>query len=271
LKRALRTSWPAGDFFRSLEGHSRTLAHHSGGPPPGRAPSRRELGEGGHRPPCGTRLRGSLYGRTLGTQAAARKLRGGVYPLGRLRGLTVLIHAFDMRGSALAGPVPRPLHDFESSARRTDQNPSVVVRRERDRHVVLGRDPVAQLGHVHSVPRIHNVETSIGCGGAGRSTGSSGCDKRSLPEGRRCPNRRLRRGVLAGCVGIQTPPQAGVFFVGNAPSTHSSSCFSPMTAHSSKCGRKHQNERRRWQSEIDAGRGVCATCGGPIDRQTTGH
>jgi len=79
----------------------------------------------------------------------------------RLRPFTVLIHAFDMRGSALAGPVPRPLHDFESSARRTGQNPSVVVRRERDRHVVLGRDPVTQLGHVHSVPRIHNVETSM--------------------------------------------------------------------------------------------------------------
>ena len=78
-----------------------------------------------------------------------------------LRRLTVLIHVFDMRGSALAGPAPRPLHDFESSARRTGQVPSVVVRRERDRHVVLGPDPVAQLRHVHRVPQIHNVETSV--------------------------------------------------------------------------------------------------------------
>ena len=86
---------------------------------------------------------------------------------GRLRLLTVLIHVFDMRGSALAGPAPRLLHDFESSARRTGQDPSVVVRRERDRHVVLGRDPVAQLRHVHRVPRIHKVETSPTTGSAG--------------------------------------------------------------------------------------------------------
>jgi hypothetical protein len=39
-----------------------------------------------------------------------------------------------------------------------------------------------------------------------------------------------------------------------------------MTADSSKYGRKHLNERRRWKSEIDAGRGVCAICGGPIVR-----
>ena len=43
-------------------------------------------------------------------------------------------------------------------------------------------------------------------------------------------------------------------------------CFSPMKADSSKYGRKHQIERRRWQSEIAAGRGVCAICGRPIVR-----
>ena len=79
----------------------------------------------------------------------------------RLRRLTDLIHVFDMRGSAVARPAPRPLHDFESSARRTGQDPSVVVRREGDRYVVLGRDPVAQLRHIYRVPQIHNVETSV--------------------------------------------------------------------------------------------------------------
>jgi len=58
-----------------------------------------------------------------------------------------------------------------------------------------------------------------------------------------------------------------VFWSRCATSTHSLSCFSPMKADSSKYGRKHQNERRRWQSEIDAGRGVCAICGRPIARR----
>jgi hypothetical protein len=49
--------------------------------------------------------------------------------------------------------------------------------------------------------------------------------------------------------------------------THSLWCFSPMKADSSKYGRTHQNERRRWQSEVDAGRGACAICGRPIDRR----
>ena len=81
--------------------------------------------------------------------------------VGRLRRPTDLIHVFDMRGSAVAGRAPRPLHDFESSARRTGQDPSVLVRREGDRHVVLGRDPVAQLRHIYRVPQVHTVETSV--------------------------------------------------------------------------------------------------------------
>ena len=80
---------------------------------------------------------------------------------GRLRRLIDLIHVFDMRGSAVAGRAPRPLHDFESSARRTGQDPAVLVRREGDRYVVLGRDPVAQLRHIYRVPQVHSVETSV--------------------------------------------------------------------------------------------------------------
>jgi hypothetical protein len=33
-----------------------------------------------------------------------------------------------------------------------------------------------------------------------------------------------------------------------------------MKPYSAKYGRKDQIERRRWQSEIDAGRGVCVIC-----------
>ena len=127
-----------------------------------------------------------------------------------------------MRGSALAGPAPRPLHDFESSARGTGQDPSGVVRRERDRHVVLGRDRVARLRHLYGVPRIHNVETSIGCGGAGRSTGSSDCDKRSLPEGRRCPNRRLRPRSIGWDAGISNSATSRFVCAGNTASTRPS-------------------------------------------------
>ena len=73
-----------------------------------------------------------------------------------------LIHVFAI--ARLGGRWPcskTALHDFESSARRTGQDPSVVVRREGDRYVVLGRDPVAQLRHIYRVPQIHNVETSV--------------------------------------------------------------------------------------------------------------
>ena len=76
---------------------------------------------------------------------------------GRLRRLPVLIHVFDMRGTALSRPAPRPPLDFELAARRTSQDPSLVVRRERDRHVVLCRDPVALLRHVHMVPVFWNA------------------------------------------------------------------------------------------------------------------
>ena len=31
------------------------------------------------------------------------------------------------------------------------------------------------------------------------------------------------------------------------------------------------DERRRWQSEIDAGRAVCAICGRPMSETPTGH
>jgi hypothetical protein len=121
-------------------------------------PTQRHAGAGTGAPTAMSRLRKKY--RSFPPNRLRRHSRVG----GRLRRLTVLIHPFDMRGSALTGPAPRPLHDFESSARRTGQDPSVVVRRERDRHVVLGRDPVAQLRHVHRVPRIHNVETSDGNG-----------------------------------------------------------------------------------------------------------
>jgi hypothetical protein len=136
--------------------------------------------------------------------------------------------------------------------------------------VVLGRDRVARLRHLYGVPRIHNVETSIGCGGAGRSTGSSDCDKRSLPEGRRCPNRRLRPRSIGWDAGISNSATSRFVCAGNTASTRPSEVSGGLPP-----GRAPLETRLLgWGGKASRGYRVCAAHsmdGGPEHKQQPAH
>jgi hypothetical protein len=56
-----------------------------------------------------------------------------------------------------------------------------------------------------------------------------------------------------------------------SPSTHSLSCFPPMKADSSKYGRKHQIERRRWQAEMMLAGESVQSAAGLSSAAPTGH